>query len=218
MIFMNANAPSLRRRALLGTALLAPLAGCGKRAPKAAPLPAGARVLALGDSLTFGAGAPPDSAWPARLAALSGWQVENAGLNGDTTSGARERLGPLLAAARRDAVLVGIGGNDMLRGVPRDATLAALRALLRDAKAHTGHVALIATPEPTPLRAAIGRLADAPLYAEAAAAEGVLLLPDLYAEVLSDADLRSDAIHANAAGYARIAERMLALLTDAGWR
>lgn len=218
MIFMKACPTSSRRRALLTAAALAPLAACGKRAPKAAPLPPGARVLALGDSLTYGQGAAPEAAWPARLAALSGWQVENAGVNGDTAAGALERLGPLLAAERRDAVLVGIGGNDMLRGAPRAATLAALRALLRDAKAHAGHVALIATPEPAPLRAAIGRLADAPLYAEAAEAEGVLLLPDLYAEVLSDAALRADAIHANAAGYARIAERMLALLTDAGWR
>lgn len=218
MIFMKARPPSPRRRALLAAAALAPLAACGQRAPKAAPLPAGARVLALGDSLTFGVGAERDAAWPARLAALSGWQVENAGLNGDTAAGAQARLGPLLAAERRDAVLVGIGGNDMLRGVPRAATLAALRALLREAKAHTAHVALIATPEPAPLRAAIGRLEDAPLYAEAAEAEGVLLLPGLYAEVLSDADLRADAIHANAAGYARIAERMMALLGAAGWR
>lgn len=202
---------------LLGTAA-ALLAACGKKPPKAAPLPAGARVLALGDSLTHGQGAAPDEAWPARLAALTGWAVVNAGVNGDTAAGAQDRLAGLLAAERYDAVLVGIGGNDMLRGVPRAQTVEALRALLRQARAHTGHVGLLATPEPTALRAAIGRLADAPFYAELAQQESVLLLPGLYAEVLSDPALRSDTIHANAAGYARIAERLDARLREAGWR
>ncbi len=217
MIFMNASDP-IRRRLLLATGTAALLAGCGRRAPKATRLPDGARVLALGDSLTFGQGAAPEQAWPAQLAARSGWTVVNAGLNGDTAAGAQARLGPLLAAERYDAVLVGIGGNDMLRGQPREQTVAALRALLRAAKAHTAHVGLLATPAPAALRAALGRLSDAPFYAELAGEEGVLLLPDLYAEVLSDATLRSDTIHANATGYARIAERLEALLREAGWR
>ncbi|HWH73634.1 MAG TPA: GDSL-type esterase/lipase family protein [Methylibium sp.] len=214
---MNASDP-IRRRLLLAAGTAALLAGCGRRAPKAARLPDGARVLALGDSLTFGQGAAPEQAWPAQLAARSGWTVVNAGLNGDTAAGAQARLGPLLAAERYDAVLVGIGGNDMLRGLPREQTVAALRALLRAAQAHTAHVGLLATPAPAALRAALGRLSDAPFYAELADEEGVLLLPDLYAEVLSDAALRSDTIHANAAGYARIAERLAALLREAGWR
>lgn len=217
MIFMNASDP-LRRRLLLAAGTAAVLAGCGRRPPKATRLPDNARVLALGDSLTFGQGAAPEQSWPAQLAARSGWTVVNAGLNGDTAAGAQARLGPLLAAERYDAVLVGIGGNDMLRGLPREQTVAALRALLRAAQAHTAHVGLLATPAPAALRAALGRLSDAPFYAELADEEGVLLLPDLYAEVLSDAALRSDTIHANAAGYARIAERLAALLREAGWR
>ncbi|HSV70081.1 MAG TPA: GDSL-type esterase/lipase family protein [Methylibium sp.] len=207
-----------RRSLLLLGMAAALLAACGRKPPKAAPLPAGARVLALGDSLTHGQGAAPDAAWPARLAALTGWSVVNAGVNGDTAAGAQERLAGLLAAERYDAVLVGIGGNDMLRGVPRAQTVEALRALLRQARAHTAHVGLLATPEPTALRAAIGRLADAPFYAELAQEEGVLLLPGLYAAVLSEPALRSDTIHANAAGYGRIAEGVAELLRNAGWR
>ena len=108
MIFMNASDP-LRRRLLLAAATAAVLAGCGRRPPKATRLPDDARVLALGDSLTFGQGAAPEQSWPAQLAARSGWTVVNAGLNGDTAAGAQARLGPLLAAERYDAVLVGIG-------------------------------------------------------------------------------------------------------------
>ena len=68
------------------------LAGCGKRAPPSARLKSDARVLALGDSLTAGYGATPAESWPARLAELTGWQVINEGVNGDTSAGALGRL------------------------------------------------------------------------------------------------------------------------------
>ena len=45
-----------------------------------------------------------------------------------------------------------------------------------------------------------------------------LLLPGIYAQVLSERALRADPIHANAAGYARIAEQLAEALRDAGWR
>lgn len=198
-----------------GTALLA---GCGRRKSSTALLKPDARVLALGDSLTFGHGAPPEAAWPAKLAELTGWQVENAGRNGDTSAGALERLPALLAAGSYDAILIGIGGNDMLRGVPSAATRENIAALVREARAHTPHVALLATPAPDAMRAAIGALGDAPFYAEIAAAEQALLVPDVYAGVLSDAALRSDRIHANAEGYGRIAQQLAERLAAAGWR
>lgn len=210
----------MQRRHLLPLLAAAPwaLSACQRQAPKAAMLPASATVLALGDSLTFGYGAPPEAAWPAQLASLTGWQVVNEGVNGDTAEGALARLGPLLATQRFDAILVGIGGNDMLRGVPADATRRHIAELLAQARTHTPHVALIATPAPDAMRAAVGALSDAPFYAELARAGEALLIPGVYADVLSDAALRSDRIHANAQGYARIAQRVAEQLRAAGWR
>ncbi len=202
--------------ALASSTLL--MSGCGRKAPKAAMLPASATVLALGDSLTYGYGAPPEAAWPAQLASITGWQVVNEGVNGDTAEGALARLAPLLAAQRFDAILVGIGGNDMLRGVPADTTRSRIAEMLAQARAHTPHVALIATPAPDAMRAAVGALSDAPFYAELAHAGGALLVPGVYADVLSDAALRSDRIHANAQGYARIAQQIAEHLRTAGWR
>lgn len=207
----------LLRHALLSASALALLAACGRK-PEAAALPAGATVLALGDSLTAGYGASPEEAWPTRLAALTGWQIVNEGVNGDTSAGALERLAPLLAGQRFDAILVGIGGNDMLRGIDAQRTSRNLRAIADAARAHTPHVALLATPQPDAMRAAVGALSDAPFYDTVAREAQVLLLPGIYADVLSDRALRSDSIHANAAGYARIAEELDAQLREAGWR
>lgn len=210
------NRRHLLRLAALPAALA--LAACGKRRPSTAPLQPGAQVLALGDSLTRGYGATPAQAWPARLAALTGWQVVNEGVNGDTSAGALQRLDELLDAGTYDAILIGIGGNDMLRGVPLQSTRDNLAAIVRKAREHTPYVAVIATPEPQAARAAIGMLGDAAFYAEVAGAEQVLLIPGVYAKVLSDTSLRSDRIHANAQGYAAIGERLAEILEAAGWR
>lgn len=212
----------MKRRHLLhllaGVPAAALLAACSKRKPSAAALKSDARVLALGDSLTFGYGAPPEAAWPVKLGELTGWQIENAGLNGDTSAGALERLAPLLAAGSYDAVLIGIGGNDMLRGVSPAATRENLAALVSQARAHTPYVALLATPSPDAMRAVVGSLSDALLYEEVAKSGQALLVPNVYSSVLSDASLRSDRIHANAEGYARIAQQLADQLKAAGWR
>ncbi|MGO4392433.1 GDSL-type esterase/lipase family protein [Variovorax sp. M-6] len=194
------------------------LVACGKRGPSVAALGSDARVLALGDSLTVGYGATPEEAWPTRLAQLTGWRVDNEGVNGDTSAGALQRLEALLAANSYDAVLVGIGGNDMLRGMSQQTTKDNLAAIVRTALAHTPRVALIATPAPDPLRATVGSLSDAGFYEVVAKAEKALLIPDVYATVLSDPALRSDRIHANAQGYAVVAQQLADRLKAAGWR
>lgn len=211
----------MKRRQFLGFAAVSTaflLAACGNPKPGIAPLKADAHILALGDSLTAGVGTTTDQAWPAKLAQLTGWQLSNEGLSGDTSTGALQRLTELLATNTYDAILIGIGGNDMLRGVSQQTTRANLAALIRLARAHTQYVAVIATPAPDPLRAAISSLSDAPFYEEIAKAEQALLIPAIYADVLSDAALRSDRIHANAQGYAIVAQQLVDRLTAAGWR
>ncbi|HEX7866249.1 MAG TPA: GDSL-type esterase/lipase family protein [Variovorax sp.] len=212
----------MKRRHLLhlltGVPATALLAACGKRKPSATALKSDARVLALGDSLTFGYGAPPEASWPVKLGQLTGWQVENAGVNGDTSEGALQRLPGLLSGVSYDAILIGIGGNDMLRGVSAAATRDNLAELITQARAHTPHVAVLATPAPDAMRAAVGSLSDAPFYEEVAKAQQALLVANVYSSVLSDASLRSDRIHANARGYEKVAQLLADQLKAAGWR
>jgi len=203
---------------MCGVPAAAVLAACGKRKSSAAALKSDARVLAIGDSLTFGYGASPDASWPVKLAEITGWQVENAGVNGDTSAGALQRLPSLLAAGSYDAILIGIGGNDMLRGVSASATRDNIAALVKEAREHTPHVALLATPAPDAMRAFVGSLSDAPFYEEVAKSGQALLVANVYSSVLSNASLRSDRIHANAEGYAKVAQLLADQLKAAGWR
>lgn len=207
------------RRAFLGLALGLALAGCGAR-QRGAEVPAGATVLALGDSLTFGTGAAPEAAYPAVLASLSGWQVVNAGIPGDTSAGALARLPGLLQEHAPKLVIVGIGGNDFLRRLPPADTRANVRAICQQALAAGAQVLLVAIPEASAMAAATRSLADHPLYAELADALKLPLHAEGWSDVLNDPALRSDPIHANAQGYEAFARglagrmRALGLLAE----
>jgi acyl-CoA hydrolase len=195
------------------------LAGCGRRKPGARPVPRGSTVLALGDSLTHGTGAPPEAAWPAVLAALTGWNVINAGVPGDTSAQALQRLPALLDEHRPALVLVGLGGNDFLRRLDPEATRTNLRRIGEASLAAGAQVLLIAVPRPTALAAFAGALGDHPLYEQLADEMKWPLHPGAkggWAEVLGDERLRSDAIHANAEGYARFAQGLRATVRSVG--
>lgn len=206
----------MHRRSLIAGALALAIAACGK--PQRAPLSPDSTVLALGDSLTWGSGASSaEAAWPALLAARSGWRVINAGVPGDISAGALQRLPALLDEHQPKLVIVSLGGNDFLRGVPAAVTEANLAAILAAALAAGAKALLVAVPRPTALGAALGSLSDHPLYEKLADSAHVPLLAGAWSEVLGDATLKSDPIHANDAGYARFAERAHARLRELGW-
>lgn len=205
-----------RRRLLLVPLAAAALAACGRKRKPAAAVPAGATVLALGDSLTYGTGAAPESSYPTALAKLTGWNVVNAGVPGDTSAGALARLPELLQQHAPALVIVGIGGNDFLRRLPLADTRANIRALCEKAAASGAQVLLVAVPEVSAVAAAARSLGDHPLYAELAAELKMPLHPGGWSKVLSDPALRSDAIHANDKGYPRFAEGLAARLRELG--
>jgi len=204
-----------RRTWLLGATAL--LAACGKRkAAQTQGLPAGAVVLALGDSITHGSGATPEAAYPAQLAALTGWNVVNGGVTGDTAAQAQARLPALLAEHRPALVIVSLGGNDFLRRLPDADTESHLRGIVATSREAGAQVLLVAVPRPT-LAAAVGAgLSDHPLYEKLAAELALPLHAGGWARVLGDEKLKSDAIHANAAGYRVFAEGLVAALRQSG--
>ena len=211
----NRGMPLSRRGLLLSLASLAVLAACGRQR-KLAAVPAGATVLALGDSITFGTGAPPEASYPSVLAGLTGWSIVNAGVPGDTSSGALARLPALMKDHAPKLVLLGIGGNDFLRRVPLAEARANIRALCQQAEAAGAQVLLIAIPEPSALAAVVRSLGDHAMYAEIAGELKLPLHAGGWSTVLSDPALRSDPIHANAQGYEAFARGLAQRLRELG--
>lgn len=217
---LHATAPgTVRRRTLLArlavVALAAPLAACGRKPPRSQALPAGATVLALGDSLTSGVGASADTAYPAVLQRLTGWKVVNGGVSGDTSAQALARLPSLLQQHNPALVIVSIGGNDFLRRQSSATTRTNLERICTDARASGAQVLLVAVPELS-LMAAAGRLSDHALYEEVADALKIPLHSKGWSGVLAQDRLRSDQIHANAAGYEQFAQGLVETLKTTG--
>ena len=201
---------------VVATSLLAAIAGCGrKQAARAQLVPAGSTVLALGDSLTYGTGASPETAYPTVLAELSGWNVVNAGVSGNTSAQALERLPGLLAEHQPKLVIVSIGGNDFLRQLPEADTRANIIAICRQALGSGAQGLLVAVPKVS-MVAALGQMSDHPLYADIAAELNVPLQREGWSKVLGDSKLRSDAVHANAQGYVQFAHSLHSTAVAAG--
>ena len=184
--------------------LLVTLAGCGRDKKTAQPVPPGSTVLALGDSLTFGTGASAETSYPTVLAGLTGWNVVNAGVSGDTSAQALARLPALLAEHQPKLVIVSIGGNDFLRKLPESDTRTHVHAICKQSLAAGAQVLLVAVPRAT-VAAALGQMTDHALYAEVAKDLKIPLQREAWGEVLAQPDLRADAVHANARGYAQFA-------------
>lgn len=210
----------MQRRHLLhllaASCLTVSLYGCGKKKKKLAAIPPGSTVLALGDSLTEGVGASPQDSYPAVLADITGWQVINAGVSGDTSAGVLSRLPGLLKQYQPKLVLTGIGGNDFLRKVNESTTRANILKICQEIKSYGAQNMLIAIPKLSLLGAAISSLSDHPMYEEIAKEVGIPLQEDGWSTVLSDKSLRSDEIHANAKGYALFAELLAKSLRSSG--
>lgn len=195
------------------------LAACsGAKAPEPAPtaatIPADAPViLAFGDSLYAGYQLERGQGYPPRLeAALNKAgtvaRVVNAGVSGDTTAAARQRLAFTLDGQPKKPalVLVGFGGNDMLRGLPPAETRANLDAIL--AELHKRQIPAMLTG----MLAAPNMGADYvrsfnTIYPDLAKKYQVPLVPFFLQPVIgNDALLLGDHIHPNPAGVDRIVE------------
>lgn len=198
----------------IGLSVAISVTGCGSE-PQQDILPAGSTVVALGDSLTYGYGANPKTAYPTVLAELSKWNVVNAGVNGDTSADVLTRVNEI-TEQNPDLVLLGVGGNDVLQRIAPDTTRANIVATIDTLQSNNIDVVLIAEPYFS-TSALFGKASDNPLYEDIAEAEGIPLYSDGWSTVLSDEALKSDKIHANAAGYRQFAEGLHDYLKDEGW-
>jgi len=162
----------------------------------------GAHIIAFGDSLTAGYGAAPGEDYPSDLSKLIGRDIINAGVSGDTTDSALARIDADVLQRDPRIVIVGLGGNDFLRGAPIQTTEANLRSIIKQIQAAGAMVVLLGFNFPS-ITANYGTM-----YKRVASDEGCLLVPDLLHGIIANPALKSDEIHPNAKGYALLAERV----------
>ena len=163
-------------------------------------------LLVVGDSLSAEYGLARGSGWVPLLAARLAREkiaatVVNASISGDTTSGGRSRLPALLAQHKPTHVLIELGGNDALRGLPLALTQQNLQAMAQAAKAGGAKV-LIAGMQLPPNYGARYTQEFSALFAQVAQAEGAALVPFLLAGVAdgpqSERLFQADRIHPTA--------------------
>ena len=173
-------------------------------------------VLAFGDSLYAGYGLAPGESFPAVLdkeLEAQGLAVDmvNAGVSGDTTAAGLARLDFTLDGLKRnpDLAIVGLGGNDVLRGIDPAETRANLEAIVRTLDRRGIPVVLTGMVAPRNLGADyVGRF-DA-IYPELAKSYGAALDPFFLDGVITRPDLLlGDGIHPNAAGVRIMAKRLV---------
>ena len=204
------------RRSILLVALIVLVAACGSKVKENA-FPHGSMALALGDSLTEGFGVAPGEAWPNLLAGQTGWGVINGGVSGDTSGGALRRLPALLEEHNPVLVLVALGGNDMLRHVPQEETIANLGQILAVIKSHGAKPVLLATQKPSVAGAVFQNLSAADFYQRVADEQQVPLIENAIADVLSDPRMKGDPLHPNAAGHALLSRKIFDELKSIGY-
>ena len=196
-------------RALLFLLLL--ITACDPGPPKLAKLPAGATVLAFGNSLTFGTGARAEESYPAVLQELIGRRVVRAGVPGEVTAAGLARLPGALREADPALVILIHGGNDLLRRKSPERAAANLRAMVRLARERGVAVVVIGVPN---LGLLLGRSAG--FYAELAEELDIPYDGEILPTILKQPALKSDAIHPNANGYRKLAEAVADLLRKSG--
>jgi acyl-CoA thioesterase-1 len=197
-------------KALLSIVLLFITAGAGQA--HASPV----KILAMGTSLTQGYGLPPGTEFTVQLQAAlkkSGIDavVTNAGVSGDTSAGGLARLDWSLAD-HPDAVIVELGGNDMLRGIAPSETEKNLRAILDRLKAAHVKVLLTGMHAQHNLGADYVAAFDA-IYPRLAKDTNVLFYPFILNGVALNPKLnQADGMHPNPAGVKIIVARILPLV------
>lgn len=225
------------RLALRASCVLAlTMVGCGSRgetpaadAPRAAAASAPAppvaarpavtarpRIVVLGDSLTAGLGIPVAHAYPSLLQqrvdaeGLNG-DVVNAGVSGDTSAGGLSRLDWALEGDVR-VLIVALGGNDALRGLPVEQLRRNLAKIIERAKAR-GIAVILAGMEAPPNFGRDYIVAFHQGYPSLAAEYQVAFVPFLLEGVAGHADLnQNDGIHPNVAGARIVADTVWAVL------
>jgi len=146
----------------------------------------------------------------AQLEALIGRKVVASGIPGETTAEGLARLDAVLEETKPALVILSHGGNDFLRQLDERQAADNVRAMVRLARARGAQVVLLAVPKPGLVPSPVA------FYGDIAKEFGLAYDRDTLTDILTDRELKSDLVHPNAKGYARLAQSIAALLKKSG--
>ncbi len=158
-------------------------------------------IICFGDSLTYGTGAGKGMDYPSQLAQMIGKPVINAGVSGDTTARALQRLEHDVLSKSPDLVLITLGGNDLKNGVARDAAFGNLKTMVESIQKAGAQVIIGG------IRFPLRDRGFGTAYQELSDETGAVLIPNIFEGIMGNKKLMSDPIHPNDEGYKLIAER-----------
>lgn len=170
-------------------------------------------ILILGDSISSAYGIDKDEGWVALLqqrlnSEHPGWRVVNASVSGDTTRTGLNRLEPALDEHQPSILVVGLGGNDGLRGLPFSEIRTSLSAIIEKAQQRNVDVLLAGIRLPPNYGEAYNSLFTA-IYSDLAGKYEIPLIPKLLDQVADNRELmQEDGIHPKAAGQPQLMENV----------
>jgi len=174
-------------------------------------------IVVIGDSLSAGYGMAADQGWVALLGRrvhgeFPGWQVVNASISGETSAGGAARVGAVIARHHPSVVVIELGANDGLRGLPLEALRSNLAQMVEAVHEAGAHVLLLGMRMPPNLGADY-TAGFARIYQELADEYSTALLPFLLEPVAHERDaFQGDNIHPTAAVQARLLDHVWPLL------
>lgn len=180
--------------------ITASLAACGDDNDVAPSKPA-VQVLAFGDSLVVGVGTTGGNNFVSLLSSRVGVSIHNAGRSGDTTSSALSRLQTDVLSRQPEIVIVLLGGNDLLRGVPLSQRVANITSIVTQIRA-TGATVILVGLGNGPIDPYNGALPGI------AAQTGSVHVPGILEGIFGVPSLMADTIHPNNAGHQIMADRL----------
>lgn len=176
------------------------------------------KLVLLGDSLVAGYGLPKADSFAEQLQtaltkANRQVQIINAGVSGDTSAGGAARF-EWSVPARADAIMIALGGNDLLRGLPPATMQANLESIIVRAKARQLKILLVGQRAPPNMGADYMRRFNS-VFPYLAEKHGTLLYPFFLEHVAGIQSLnQADGIHPNKQGVAVMVEHILPFIFD----
>lgn len=162
----------------------------------------GKNIICFGDSITFGYGVNPGEDYPSALAKLIAHPLINAGIDGDTSSDGLKRIKADVLEKEPYLVLIEFSGNDFIKKVPVELTVANVEKMILEAQAQGAMVGIV------DVSAGLFLIEYRLRLFKLSWETGAIFIPGVLTKIITNPSMKSDFMHPNALGYNLVAQRV----------